>query len=82
MTDSYKKRASAGPTVGEKKQEEVSPEKHGNDKPRVIKAPEWGKMQCGRCGLLVGYQMNNPWGRTSRHFMTECVPCHKKRVQS
>jgi hypothetical protein len=79
MASADKKRAIAGPTVGEKRQEEVAPEKHGNDKPKIIKPPEWQKMCCGRCGLLLGYIMDNPWHQ--RHFSNECVPCHKKREQ-
>lgn len=76
MTDSYKKRANAGPTVGEKKQEEVSPEKHGNKKPSPIHTPKWIKIQCGRCGFQMGYRLDSQWHRYN--FMFQCLGCHRK----
>lgn len=75
MTDSYKKRANAGPTVGEKKQEEVSPEKHGNTKPSPIHGPKWIKIQCG-CGFLMGYRFDSQYWRYS--FPFKCLSCYRK----
>lgn len=76
MTDAYKKRALAGPTVGEQKQEEYCPEKHGNSKSKVIHQPKWIKIQCS-CGFLMGYRYDSQYW--TRNFMWECLTCHRKR---
>lgn len=76
MTDSYKKRASAGATIGEKRQEEATPEKHGSKKPSVIKSPQWIKAECGTCGFLIGYRLDTHWGRYN--FMFKCLGCMAK----
>ena len=77
MTDSYRKRANAGPTVGEKRQEEVCPERHGHG-PRNINdpnPPKWLKLRCS-CGFLMGYRFDSSYD--NRTFPFSCVSCHKK----
>ena len=78
MTDAYKKRANAGPTIGERKQEEFCPEKHGNMTTRKAHEPRWMKMQCGRCGFLLGFELDSSF-HGYRSLARECAGCHRKR---
>ena len=78
----WKKRASAGPTIGERRQEPILRESCGNktktkDPPKDI----WMKHQC-RCGFLLGYVLvpSQKWSRPCWCFDHECLGCHKKRV--
>ena len=80
MASIFKKRAFAGPAIGEKRQEQVLRETLGNKKPADPPRDQWMKHQC-RCGFLMGYvfvpkddKYFRCWG-----FNHECVGCHEKR---
>ena len=77
MTDALRKRALAGPTMGEKRQEEATPENHGKKKASVIQEPKWVKLTCGTCGFLMGYRFHSKY-YCSNHVGHRCLGCQRK----
>jgi len=83
MASSWYKRADAGPTIGERRQEPILRETHGNKtKPKDPPKEIWMKHQCG-CGFVMGYIKipSFKWSGSMRWtFDHECLGCHAKRV--
>ena len=81
MASPWKKRASAGPTIGELRQEPILQERLGRKKARSIPRDRWIRHQC-RCGFVMGYILIPKESRCSTYWMFdhECLTCHAKRI--
>lgn len=78
MTDEFKKRPAAGPTIGELRQMEPE-ERPASAKGDKTWTPAWFKVQCWRCGTFMGWFWR--WNRKESppKYGYSCKPCYDKR---